>query len=80
MATVVLLGTLDTKGREYEFLRDQVQAEGCEVLLVDAGIVGPPQVTPDISASSICCGLKEAGSSRQAAAIRLRKSSQGASA
>ncbi|MBS1195500.1 MAG: hypothetical protein H6R33_220, partial [Actinobacteria bacterium] len=53
MATVVLLGTLDTKGREYEFLRDQVRAEGCEVLLVDAGIVGPPQVTPDISADEV---------------------------
>jgi len=53
VATVVLLGTLDTKGREYEFLRDQVRAEGCEVLLVDAGIVGPPQVTPDISADEV---------------------------
>ena len=28
MATVVLLGTLDTKGREYEFLRDRVREQG----------------------------------------------------
>src|SRR6266566_4632709 len=40
MATVVLLGTLDTKGLEYEFLRRRVQAAGCEVILVDAGIKG----------------------------------------
>ena len=33
MATVVLLGTLDTKGIEYEYLRRQVQAFGCEVIL-----------------------------------------------
>ncbi len=48
MPTVVLLGTLDTKGIEYRFMRDRIQAEGCEVILVDAGIMGPPQVQPDI--------------------------------
>lgn len=40
MATVVLLGTLDTKGPEYEFLCDRVAAFGCDVLVVDAGILG----------------------------------------
>src|SRR5271157_3028321 len=49
MPTVVLLGTLDTKGIEYDFLRERVRATGCEVLLVDAGVKGPPLVQPDIS-------------------------------
>lgn len=49
MATVVLLGTLDTKGVEYDFLRDRVRAADCEVLLVDAGVKGLPLVQPDIS-------------------------------
>ena len=31
MATVVLLGTLDTKGEEYEFLRRRVRQEGVDV-------------------------------------------------
>jgi uncharacterized protein (UPF0261 family) len=53
MATVVLLGTLDTKGIEYEYLRRQVQAFGCEVLLVDAGIKGTPLVQPDISHEAV---------------------------
>jgi uncharacterized protein (UPF0261 family) len=47
MATVVLLGTLDTKGREYAFLRDRLREHGVDVLLVDAG-VHEPQVEPDI--------------------------------
>lgn len=40
MATVVLLGTLDTKGPEYAFLRDRIRSFGCDVLVVDAGILG----------------------------------------
>ena len=35
--TVVLVGTLDTKGREYAFLRDRLQAAGVGTILVDAG-------------------------------------------
>lgn len=50
MPTVVLVGTLDTKGREYAYLADRVREHGCDVLLVDAGIVGEPaEVEPDVS-------------------------------
>ena len=49
MATVVLLGTLDTKGIEYEFLRERVQSLGCEVILIDAGIKGTPSTQADIT-------------------------------
>ena len=42
MATVVLLGTLDTKGPEYAFLRERVLEAGCEVVLVDAGVLSDP--------------------------------------
>src|SRR6266700_2180187 len=48
MTTVVLLGTLDTKGIEYDYLRKRVEAEGCEVLLIDAGVQGEPLTRPDI--------------------------------
>src|SRR5437660_7419543 len=53
MATVVLLGTLDTKGVEYEYLRDRVQAAGCEVILVDAGIKGTPLTRPDVTREEV---------------------------
>jgi uncharacterized protein (UPF0261 family) len=53
MATVVLVGTLDTKGREYAFLRERLQAAGCEVILVDAGVLGEPAVPPDISREEV---------------------------
>lgn len=54
MATVVLLGTLDTKGKEYAYLRDQIQQHSdCRVLVVDSGVVGEPEFTPDISREEV---------------------------
>jgi uncharacterized protein (UPF0261 family) len=48
VATVVVLGTLDTKGRELAYLRDRIREHGVDVLLVDAGTF-EPQVEPDVS-------------------------------
>lgn len=53
MTTVVLLGTLDTKGREYAFVRGRLLDAGVDVVLVNVGIVGEPAVTPDISAAEV---------------------------
>jgi len=41
-ATIVLLGTLDTKGPEYAYLRDEIAGTGCEVVMVNAGVLGDP--------------------------------------
>jgi uncharacterized protein (UPF0261 family) len=53
MPTVVLLGTLDTKGKEYAYLRDRVRDHGVEVVLVDAGVLGEPLVEPDVSREEV---------------------------
>ena len=47
--TVVLVGTLDTKGDEYAYLRDRLHTHGVDTLLVDVGTVGAPRTEPDIS-------------------------------
>jgi uncharacterized protein (UPF0261 family) len=47
---VLLIGTLDTKGEEFAFLRERLLLAGVEVLLVDAGTQGPPHgAEPDIT-------------------------------
>lgn len=46
--TVVLVGTLDTKGDEYAYLRDRLQRHGVNTLLVDVGTLEPPRAHPDI--------------------------------
>ncbi|TDB78250.1 UPF0261 family protein [Actinomadura sp. KC216] len=52
MATVVLVGTLDTKGPEYAWLRDRVRELGCDAVLVDVGI-GPSELDADVTAEEV---------------------------
>lgn len=40
MATVLLIGTLDTKGPETAYLRDRVRGLGCGTRVLDSGILG----------------------------------------
>lgn len=51
--SVVLIGTLDTKGEEYGFLRDRLRLAGCEVVVVDAGVLGSPTLAPDVSRDEV---------------------------
>jgi uncharacterized protein (UPF0261 family) len=51
--TVVLVGTLDTKGVEYAFLRDRVREHDVDVILVDAGIMGEPLADPEVSRQEV---------------------------
>ncbi|MGO9179260.1 MAG: Tm-1-like ATP-binding domain-containing protein [Candidatus Limnocylindrales bacterium] len=48
--TILVIGTLDTKGREYAYVRDLIRARGHETLVLDAGVLGEPTFTPDIPA------------------------------
>ncbi len=48
--TVVVIGTLDTKGPEIAYLRDRLQSLGLQTIVVDSGILGEPLgIVPDIS-------------------------------
>lgn len=47
-STVLLMGTLDTKGPEYAYIRDRLSEMGVATLVVDAGIREPRAITPDI--------------------------------
>jgi uncharacterized protein (UPF0261 family) len=53
VATVVLVGTLDTKGVEYAYLRDRIRDAGVDVVLVDTGVLGEPQVAPDVTREEV---------------------------
>src|SRR4051794_35961229 len=45
---VVLLGTLDTKGPELQFVRDILHDAGIPTVVLDAGSLGTPSITPDV--------------------------------
>ena len=53
MKTIMVIGTLDTKGEENIFLKQSLETYGYQTLLVDIGIMEQPDVTPDISAREV---------------------------
>jgi uncharacterized protein (UPF0261 family) len=53
VATVVLVGTLDTKGTEYAFLRKQIERAGCAVIMVDAGVTADPEYRVDYTRADV---------------------------
>jgi len=58
--TVVVLGTLDTKGREHAFLCERLRAAGVEPLVVDCGVLGEPELAPDVTAADVAAAAGHA--------------------
>jgi uncharacterized protein (UPF0261 family) len=54
MPTVLLIGTLDTKGPEVAYLRDRVLALGVNTIVADSGILGEPlDIVPDVTRAEV---------------------------
>jgi uncharacterized protein (UPF0261 family) len=51
--TVLLLGTLDTKGEEYAYVRGLIEARGHRAYVIDLGIRGDPAFPPDVGAAEV---------------------------
>ena len=51
--TVVLIGSLDTKGAEFAFVKELIEREGLHTLVVDFGVMGPPAFEPDIGREEV---------------------------
>lgn len=51
--TIVILATLDTKGKEADYLRNQIEQMGDRGLIIDVGVVGRPATSPDITREEV---------------------------
>jgi uncharacterized protein (UPF0261 family) len=69
---VILLGTLDTKGTEVQFVRDLIRTAGLEVLVIDAGALGRPGFPPDVSREDVFAAAGASLAAVQQAADRGR--------
>ena len=61
--TVCIVGTMDTKGLEFSFIKTQIESTGTSTYVINTGILGEPQLTPDVSADEVA---QAGGSSLQA--------------
>jgi uncharacterized protein (UPF0261 family) len=67
---IVVIGTLDTKGKEIEYVRNRISALGGEPIVIDSGILGEPiAIVPDVSRDEVAKSagysidqIREAGS------------------
>jgi uncharacterized protein (UPF0261 family) len=50
---ILLIGTLDTKGNEVAFLREQICEAGFAALVLDAGVLGEPAIAPDVDSQAV---------------------------
>jgi uncharacterized protein (UPF0261 family) len=53
MATIAILGTMDTKGEEHAFVAEQIRQRGHQVLIIDVGALESPKLKPDIPREEI---------------------------
>ena len=51
--TVVIVGSLDTKGADFAFVKELIEEQGLRTLVVDFGVLGDPGVQPDISREEV---------------------------
>jgi uncharacterized protein (UPF0261 family) len=72
--TVAILTTLDTKGREADFIREELKALGAKTLLMDIGVMQEPEIAADVGTDEVA---KAGGSSLSE--IRSKATRQGAS-
>jgi uncharacterized protein (UPF0261 family) len=51
--TIAVLATLDTKGKEAQFVQEQIERLGEKALIVDVGVVGQPATKADVSREEV---------------------------
>ena len=51
--TVAVIGTLDTKGEEFLFVKNEIEKRGHSALVINVGIVKSPVFEPDVAADQV---------------------------
>ena len=51
--TILLIGTLDTKGDEFQYVKRLIEHQGHRTLVMDTGVMDAPLFPPDISAAQV---------------------------
>ena len=62
LKTIAIIGTFDTKGKEFAFLRDLIREQGLETLCIHTGAFEPsfePDVTNEEVAAAVGASMKE---------------------
>ena len=53
MATIAILGTMDSKGEEHAFVAEQILKRGHQILVIDVGTLGEAKLKPDLTRDEV---------------------------
>lgn len=53
MATIAILGTMDTKGEEHAYVAEIIRKRGHKTLVIDVGALEPPKLKPDVTREEV---------------------------
>jgi uncharacterized protein (UPF0261 family) len=56
--TIALIGTFDTKGEEFAFLRARIESAGLRTMMIDVGVLGGSPLGADILAAEVAAAAK----------------------
>ena len=56
MKTIAILGTFDTKGKEFKYIKDLIEAAGLQTLCIHTGVF-EPLFTPDVSNAEVAAAV-----------------------
>ncbi|MDE2820541.1 MAG: Tm-1-like ATP-binding domain-containing protein [Chloroflexota bacterium] len=56
--SIIVIGTLDTKGQEIAFVRDLIAERGHQPVVIDSGILGVPAIEPAISRHEVAAAAE----------------------
>ena len=51
--TIAIIGTLDTKGPEFGFLKKEIEKRGCHTFVINVGVMGKPPFPADVTAEEV---------------------------
>jgi len=51
--TIAILGALDTKGQEFEFLKNEIERRGCSTFVINVGVLGEPPFSPHVNSEEV---------------------------
>jgi uncharacterized protein (UPF0261 family) len=51
--TVAVIGSLDTKGEEFAYLKEEIERRGCATVVIDVGVLGEPRFAPAVGAAEV---------------------------
>jgi uncharacterized protein (UPF0261 family) len=57
--TIALIGTFDTKGEEFSFLRARIESAGLRTMMIDVGVLRSAPFVADISPAEVATAAKE---------------------